>query len=248
MNLAEKNIIITGGTGGLGREMVSMLVRKKSKVIVFDINDKLLDSLSKKYNCVDPILCDVTDPLQVTNKVNDVYEKYGQLHGLINNAGLIYNEPLINLLSIDRVHSIDSWKKTIECNLTSVFLMTANVVDKMISKRTKGVIINISSISSNGNAGQSAYSAAKAGVNSLTATWAKELGVFGIRTVAISPGFIETESTRHAISERAVTELKTEIPLGKLGHARHIAKSVIHAFECNYINGKIIEIDGGLVL
>lgn len=248
MNLAEKNIIITGGAGGLGCEIVSMLVRKKSNVIVFDINDKLLDSLCKKYHCVHPVLCDVTDPLQVTSKVNAVYKKYGQLHGLINNAGLIYSEPLINLLSIDRLHSIDSWEKTIKHNLTSVFLMTANVVEKMISKRTKGVIINISSISSNGNAGQSAYSAAKAGVNALTATWAKELGVFGIRTAAISPGFIETESTSHAINERVFAELKNEIPLGKLGHAMHIAKSVIFAFECDYINGKVIQIDGGLVL
>jgi 3-oxoacyl-[acyl-carrier protein] reductase len=248
MDLCDKNIIVTGGAGGLGSELVDRLVRKKSNVTVFDIDETKLAGIRSRLKSVDTVQCDVTDEHQVSQSIDAVNEKYGRIDGLVNNAGVIYNEPLVNLLSPDRLHTIDGWEKTIKINLTSVFLMTANVVEKMIAKRTQGVVVNISSISSRGNAGQSAYSAAKAGVNALTATWAKELGVFGIRVVAVSPGFIETPSTRHALNESVVRELQKEIPLGRLGNAAHVAESILHAFECDYINGKILEVDGGLVL
>lgn len=248
MNLSEKHILVTGGSSGLGREIVDHLVLKKSHVTVFDIDDARNQELRSRHRSVNAVLCDVANADQVCRKVNDVYNQYGRIDGLVNNAGIIYNEPLVNLLSADRVHSIDGWENTLKVNLTSVFLMTANVVEKMIVERTKGVVVNISSISSRGNPGQSAYSAAKAGVNALTSTWAKELGVFGIRFIAISPGFIETASTHRAISESSLRELKSEIPLGRLGKASQIAESVLHAFQCDYINGKIMEVDGGLVL
>jgi len=248
MDLSNKNIIVTGGASGLGRKLVDLLIFKKSNVTVFDIDENLLDNLQRQSRSVNTVKCDVTDARQVSLNIENIYKKYGQIDGLVNNAGVIYNEPLVNLLSPHRVHSLEGWEKAIKINLTAVFLMTANVVEKMIAKRTKGVVVNISSISSKGNAGQSAYSAAKAGVNALTATWAKELGVFGIRVVAVSPGFIETPSTRNALNESVVRELQNEIPLGRLGDAIHIAQSVLHAFECDYINGKILEVDGGLVL
>lgn len=248
MDLTDKNIIVTGGASGLGRILASSLVQQKSNVIVFDINSSQLADLAESNCHVDPVLCDATDPHQVFQKVNDVYEKYGHIDGLVNNAGLIYNEPLINLLSSNRIHSIEGWEKTIRVNLTSAFLMTSHVVDKMIASRTKGVVVNISSISSKGNPGQSAYSAAKAGINALTATWSKEFGAFGIRVVAVSPGFINTESTHIALNESMILELSKEIPLGRLGNTSDIAKSVIYAFECDYLNGKILEIDGGLVM
>jgi 3-oxoacyl-[acyl-carrier protein] reductase len=248
VDLTDKNIVVTGGTGGLGRQVVDSLIRKNSNVMVFDIDENLLDQLRSQYHSIDTAVCDVTDAQQVSLSIKGIYDKWGHIDGLVNIAGMIYSEPLVNLLSPNRLHSLDGWDRTIKVNLTSVFLMTANVIDKMIAKRTKGVVVNISSISSKGNAGQSAYSAAKAGVNALTATWAKEFGVFGIRVVAVSPGFIETPSTRYALNESMVQGLQKEIPLGQLGNAAHIAQSVLHAFECDYINGKIIEVDGGLVL
>lgn len=248
MDLSGKHILVTGGASGLGLEIVDHLVLKKSNVTVFDIDATLNHELEARHRSVKTVLCDVTNAGQVSRKVNNAYSQYGCIDGLVNNAGIIYNEPLVNLLSPNPLHSFDGWENTLKVNLTSVFLMTASVVEKMIAQRTKGVVVNISSISSRGNAGQSAYSAAKAGVNALTSTWAKELGVFGIRFIAVSPGFIETASTHRAISESAVSELKREIPLGRLGYAAHIAQSVLHAFECDYINGKIMEVDGGLVL
>ena len=136
----------------------------------------------------------------------------------------------------------------IKVNLSSVFYCSVNVVEQMINKRIKGVIINISSISANGNADQSAYSAAKAGVNALTAVWSRELGAFGIRTASIAPGFFETESTHKALNDKIIEKIKSEIPLRKLGKPEELAKAVRFIIENDYFNGKILELDGGMVL
>jgi 3-oxoacyl-[acyl-carrier protein] reductase len=118
----------------------------------------------------------------------------------------------------------------------------------MLKRRTKGVVINLSSISANGNAGQSAYSAAKAGVNALTRTWAKELGGVGIRFVSIAPGFLDTPSTQTALSEAILTKLKQQIPLRRLGEVEHIYQAVRFIVENDYLNGTVLEVDGGLVI
>jgi 3-oxoacyl-[acyl-carrier protein] reductase len=129
-----------------------------------------------------------------------------------------------------------------------VFYITSRMVERWVALRNKGVVISISSISARGNAGQSAYSAAKAGVNALTATWAKELGPLGHRFAAIAPGFLDTPSTRAALSEATITRLQQQIPLRKLGDVEHIYLSARHIIENDYINGAILDVDGGHVL
>jgi 3-oxoacyl-[acyl-carrier protein] reductase len=106
----------------------------------------------------------------------------------------------------------------------------------------------MSSISARGNAGQSAYSAAKAGVNALTRTWAKELSGLGLRFVSIAPGFLDTSSTREALSDANLTKLKGQIPLRRLGEAEHVYQTVRFIVENDYVNGTVLEIDGGLVI
>jgi 3-oxoacyl-[acyl-carrier protein] reductase len=118
----------------------------------------------------------------------------------------------------------------------------------MLRRRKKGVVINLSSISAHGNPGQSAYSAAKAGVNALTRTWAKELGGFGIRFVSIAPGFLDTASTRAALSEPILSRLQEQIPLRRLGEVEHIYQTVRFIIENDYVNGTVLEIDGGLTV
>jgi 3-oxoacyl-[acyl-carrier protein] reductase len=145
-------------------------------------------------------------------------------------------------------HDIAMWNRVLSTDLSSVFYMTSCVVEKMITTRTKGVIVNISSVSAAGNAGQSAYSAAKAGVNALTATWAKELSVMGIRVVGIAPGFIETESTKEALSDATLQETVKKVPLRRLGKPEEIAQGVVSVIENDYFNGKVYELDGGLVI
>ena len=116
----------------------------------------------------------------------------------------------------------------------------------MIARRCKGVVISISSISASGNPGQSAYSAAKAGVNALTRTWAKELGALGLRFAAIAPGFLDTDSTRSALSEAILTRLQQQIPLRRLGAPETIYQSARQIVENDYITGTVLEVDGGL--
>ena len=126
--------------------------------------------------------------------------------------------------------------------------MTACIVEKMITTRTRGVVVNISSVSAGGNAGQSAYSAAKAGVNALTAVWAKELSPMGIRVVAVAPGFTETDSTKEAVSETALRETIKRVPLRRLGQPEEIAEGVLSVIRNDFFNGKVLELDGGLIV
>ena len=118
----------------------------------------------------------------------------------------------------------------------------------MVSNRTSGVIVNVSSIAAKGNIGQTAYSAAKAGIEAMSATWSKELGIFKIRSVAIAPGFIDTNSTKNSLSESVMEKWKKQIPLGKLGELEHIGKAVEFAITNDYLNGKVIQVDGGLTI
>ena len=109
-------------------------------------------------------------------------------------------------------------------------------------------VVTISSVSAGGNAGQSAYSAAKAGVNALTAVWAKELGPLGIRVVAVAPGFTETDSTKEAVSETTLREIVKKVPLRRLGRPEEIADGVLSVIRNDFFNGKVLELDGGLIV
>ena len=115
----------------------------------------------------------------------------------------------------------------------------------MIETKRPGCIINISSIAKAGNVGQSNYSAAKAGVIALSTTWAKELARYGIRSMSIAPGFMETEMTA-SMKPEAQEHMKKVIPIGKAGQPTHIEQSVVHIFENDYLTGRVIEVDGGL--
>ena len=249
MDLKGKTAIVTGGLSGLGRSIVDQLCREGSNVEIFDIDPEGFNKVSVELPDVSFYHCDVTNVEQVQQAVDTVYEKVGQIDILVNNAGILYNEPLIKLSPKGtEKHSIQMWQKVLETDLSSVFYMTAHVAEKMIQKRTKGVIVNISSVCAAGNAGQSAYSAAKAGVNALTVTWAKELGVFGIRTAAVSPGFFDTESTHNVMNETLLKEVIKEIPLRRLGKAEEVAESVISVIKNDYYSGNVLEITGGLVI
>ena len=244
----ESNLvaIVTGGASGLGLATATLLHEKGHKVIVFDKNQQALEKLPSHFKC---FCIDITEESEVCSSVNLVLQDHASIDILINNAGVIYSHPLINIMNREQpVHSFNSFKKIIDINLNAVFLMGSIVAEKMAMNRTRGIIINISSICSEGNAGQSAYSAAKAGVNALTKTWAKELGAFGIRVVAISPGFIETESTLSSLNTNLLDSIKNRIPMKRLGTPQSVAKLILSTIENEYINGAILSIDGGCSL
>lgn len=245
----NKKVIITGGAKGIGRSLVYKLINKEAVVGVFDIDTKPLNKLKSDYKNLSLYRCDISNYSKVSESVNRFYSLFKNIDILVNNAGLIYNSPLISLSTGGiKKHDIKMWKKVIDIDLNSVFYMTACVAEKMILNRTKGIIINVSSISSAGNPGQSAYSAAKAGVNSLTSAWSKELGPLGIRVAGIAPGFTETETMRKSMTKTIIDQWRRKIPLHRLAQPDEISEGIISIINNQFFNGKVFELDGGLVI
>ncbi len=234
MEIKGQNILITGGGGSLGSGVSAFLKEKGANVIIFDLIP-VDDENSYKV--------DVTKE----NEVKEALEKIEKVDVLINCAGEIYSESIVNMLE-KKMHSKDSWDRVINSNLNSCFVMSTLVADKMVRRRTKGIIINFSSVSAQGNMGQAAYSAAKAGIEAFTKVLAKELGMFKIRACAIAPGFIETPSTKNSLSESLIDYWKKQTPLRKLGKLEDINKAIQYVIESDYVSGTVIHIDGGLTI
>jgi 3-oxoacyl-[acyl-carrier protein] reductase len=250
MKIAGSRVLVTGGGSGIGRFLAERLETESAEVCVLEVDAARCTELcAASDGRIKAWACDVTDPDAVDAALQAIFDTGFEPDVLINNAGIIHSEPLVNMLARgERVHSRESWRRVMSADLDSVFYVTSRVVDRMLAKRSKGVVISISSISANGNPGQSAYSAAKAGVNALTRTWAKELGGMGLRFAAIAPGFIDTPSTRAALSEATITRLQQQIPLRRLGDLESIYLAARHIIENDYLTGTVLEIDGGLVI
>jgi 3-oxoacyl-[acyl-carrier protein] reductase len=236
--------VVTGGAQGLGFAIASHLTDLGAKVIVVDRNEAAISKLPAE---IEGIQLDVTDPEQVKVVVGQIFERFGRLDILVNNAGVIFSEPFVNIMNpAGMMHDYKRFRDSITVNLDSVFIVTSAVVEHMVKSRTKGAIVNISSISATGNEGQTAYSAAKAGVNALTVTWSKELGRWGIRCNAVAPGFIGTESTRLALNKSILKHIETNTPLRRLGEATEVAQAVAATIQNDFINGVILDVNGGL--
>lgn len=251
MKIDNKTIAITGAAQGLGFAMAQSLASQKAKLALIDINEEALCIVREK--CLrlgaKEVHCFKTD-ISVESKVEQLFDKiierFGELHGLINNAGILRDGLLVKANNghvVDKL-SLSSWQSVIDVNLTGVFLCAREAASKMIESNSKGVIVNISSISRAGNFGQSNYSAAKAGVAALTVTWAKELARNNIRVCAIAPGFIATEMTA-TMPQEIIKKAENAIPLKRMGHADEIAQTLQFIFENDYLSGRVIEVDGG---
>jgi 3-oxoacyl-[acyl-carrier protein] reductase len=246
MNLAEQTVLISGGAGALGSFLCGYLYEEVAHIILIDRSEIPLEEIKKRYPRISTICCDLTDGAAVTAAIDKLKEEH-TVSVLINNAGLIHSLPLINLFDRERgYHDFAAWDEVVRSNLHSAFHLTACVASAMAKKRTKGVIINISSIAAQGNVGQSAYSAAKAGIEALTVTWAKELGMFKIRCACIAPGFMDTPSTHSSLNEATIDKWKKSVPLGKLGEIDELGKATRYIIESDYFNGRLLALDGGL--
>lgn len=236
--------LVTGGAQGLGLVIARRLANDGATVVVADCNAEALAILPRE---LEGMVMDVTDPEQVRTVVASIMQHHRSLDILVNNAGIIFSEPFVNIMNPSCImHDYDRFRASLTVNLDSVFIVTAAVVEHMVKLRTKGAIVNISSISACGNEGQTAYSAAKAGVNAMTVTWSKELGRWGIRTNAVAPGFIGTDSTRRALSEAVLKHIQSNTPLRRLGQADEVAQAVIALVENDFINGVVLDVNGGL--
>lgn len=248
MQLSESRILVTGGARGIGNFIATRLLEKAERVFVIDQDEQLLNDLPGGENLI-KYTCDITNAAAVETLVGEMFEKHGGVNVCINNAGVIHSEPLVNILSrTDRKHSISNWQKVINVNLNAVFYVTSSIAERMVLKKEKGVIINISSISAQGNAGQSAYAASKAAVEALTKTWSKELGMFKIRCACIAPGFFNTPSTKESLSENILAKWQKNVPISRLGELDELLSAVEFIISNDYFNGKILALDGGLTI
>jgi len=228
---------------------VEKLIKEGANVGVFDINQEALDSLAKEYGMVQCYHCDVSSSEDIEGSI-DKFCKHnnGTIDILVNNAGIVKDSPLISILGGLKKHDLDTWDKIIQTNLTSVFYMSRAVVEKMFLKRTKGVIVNVSSVAVNGNPGQSAYSAAKAGVDALTKTWSRELNLLGIRVAGIAPGFTLTNIANYSMNEKIKEEWKKKTPLRRMAQPEEIADGIMFIIKNDFFHGKVLELDGGLTM
>lgn len=244
MKLEGSVALVTGGAQGLGLAIASGLREAGATVVVADRNARALAALPSG---IEGVVMDVTDQGQVKVAVEGIVERHGRVEILVNNAGAIFSEPFVNVMSPAGImHDYGRFRASLAVNLDSVFIVTSAVVEHMVKRRTKGAIVNISSISACGNEGQTAYSAAKAGVNAMTVTWSKELGRWGIRANAVAPGFIGTDSTREALNATAIKHIEGSTPSRRLGTADEVAQAVIALVENDFINGTVLHVNGGL--
>lgn len=250
MKIAGNTFVITGGAQGLGKAMATHLAAAGGKLALVDVNQDVLDAaVSEVDGDVRGYIANVTDEQQVDDLFSTIESELGAVAGLVNNAGILRDGLLIKAKDgkvTDRL-SLEQWQSVIDVNLTGVFLCGRAAATKMIESGTKGAIINISSISRAGNAGQSNYAAAKAGVAALTVTWARELARYGIRCAGIAPGVFETEMVA-SMKPEAYDRIVGGIPLSRTGQLEELAGTVEYIFTNDYFSGRIIELDGGLRL
>ena len=192
---------------------------------------------------------DVTQEAQVVKTFDAIVAEFRRFDVLVNNAGITRDALLIKAQdgAIHSKMSLAQWQAVMDVNLTGVFLCGREGAERMVQVGNGGLIINISSISREGNPGQTNYSAAKAGVAAMTVVWAKELARYGIRSAAIAPGFCATEILS-AMKPEMVDRVKAAVPLRRLGEPAEIAATAVFIAENDFVTGRVIEVDGGLRL
>ena len=237
-----KTIIVTGGSRGIGASIVTLLVKEGYNIVLNynkskEIANKMKKEFTEKGYNVEIFKADVSKREEVKKLVEFTINKFGKIDVLINNAGITQTKLFTDITQQD-------WNNMINTNLNSVFYMSQEVIPYMIHEK-EGLIINISSIwGMTGASCEVHYSAAKAGLDGMTKSLAKELGLSNIRVNSIAPGIIDTDMNKY-LSKEELKEIEKEIPLGKIGSTLDIAKCVKWLIEDNYTTGQIISINGG---
>ncbi len=253
MDVRNKTVVVTGAGRGIGRATSLQLAERGANVALFDLNASDLEETAAlcAANSVQArsYRVNVANEGEVTAAMTRVAEDFGRLDGLVNNAGIVRDGLLVKVKDgavVGRM-TMEQWNAVIGVNLSGVFLCAREAAAHMIELGNGGVIVNISSISRVGNAGQSNYSAAKAGVESMGVVWAKELARYGIRVGSIAPGFTHTEILA-SMRPEVLNKLTEPVPLKRLGLPQEIAHAVMFIFENDFFTGRCLEIDGGLRL
>lgn len=244
MTSETRRVLITGASGEIGSHLVAHFAEAGWSVIGVD-----RVAPAQPVPGVTFAACDLTDGAATAAALDAVAAEHGPAEVLINAAGLIANAPIVRLVDGAWVtHDFDLWERVIASSMTTAFHATAITVKHMLATRTKGVVLNLSSVCARGSAGQVAYSAAKAGVEGMTRALAKELGPFGIRVNALALGYFDTSSMHANVSEARLVKVVAGVPLKRLGAVAEIAAAVQFLIDSKYTTGTITELNGGLVL
>ncbi len=253
MDLHGKTVVVTGAGRGIGRAIALDLAGEGAKLALFDLNqtdlDQSVELCAAKGVQARSYRVNVADEAEVTTAMGQVAADFGRLDGLVNNAGIVRDGLLVKVKDgvVAGRMSLEQWNAVLGVNLTGVFLCGREAAAQMIQCGHGGVIVNISSISRAGNAGQTNYSAAKAGVESMGVVWAKELARYGIRVGSIAPGFTHTEILA-AMRPEVLDKMIAPVPLKRLGQPEEIAHAVRFIFQNDFFTGRCIDVDGGLRL
>jgi 3-oxoacyl-[acyl-carrier protein] reductase len=253
MDVSNKTVVVTGAGRGIGRAIALKLAHHGADTALFDLNaDDLAETsalCAAQSVQARGYRVNVADEGEVSAAMTRVAADFGRLDGLVNNAGIVRDGLLVKVKDGEVVGrmTMDQWNAVIGVNLSGVFLCAREAAAHMIELGNGGVIVNISSISRAGNAGQSNYSAAKAGVESMGVVWAKELARYGIRVGSIAPGFTHTEILS-SMRPEVLDKLTAPVPLKRLGQPEEIAHAVLFIFENDFFTGRCLDVDGGLRL
>ena len=237
-----KKILVTGATGGIGHALVKKFVSLNANVLATGTKTEKLDSLKNEFPNINVLKFDISEHSKIEEFVENVYSQLVGLDVLINNAGI--NKDNLSLRMKE-----DEWKKVIDINLGSTFLLCRSAIKKML-KNKYGRIVNITSIVGHiGNLGQANYAASKAGIIGMTKSLAIEYAKKNITLNCVSPGFIKTNMTEN-ILENVKAMLTSRIPMSKLGSGEDVANSVafLSSDEASYITGETIHVNGGMYM
>ena len=242
-NLENKNIIVTGASGGIGNAIIKKLNEVGANIVASGTRIEKLEELKKKYEKIKILKFDISQSEKIEEFIeNATNELGGSLDGIINNAGITQDNLAIRM-------SLEEWQKVININLTSTFLLSKFAIKKML-KNKSGKIVNITSVVGHtGNLGQANYTASKAGIVAMSKSLAIEYAKKNININCISPGFIKTAMT-DKIDEKFKEVIISKIPSARLGEPDDIANAVLFlsSDQSNYINGETIHVNGGMYM
>ena len=242
-DLKNKNIIVTGASGGIGNSIVKKLHENGANILASGTRQEKLEELKSKFNNIKILRFDISQTDKVEEFIeNATKELGGDLNCLVNNAGVTQDNLAIRM-------TINEWKKVIDINLTSTFLLSKYSIKKML-KNKSGKIINITSVVGHtGNLGQANYTASKAGIIAMSKSLAIEYAKKNININCVSPGFIKTAMT-DKIDEKFKDTIISKIPSARLGEPKDIANAVLFlaSNQSDYINGETLHVNGGMYM
>ena len=253
MQIKDKVVAVTGGARGIGKAIAAAFADKGARIALIDLVPADVEATRAEFAArgadARAYAANVAKEAEVVAALDQVVADFGRLDVMVNNAGIIKDALLLKVKDGKVVGkmTLDQWQAVIDVNLTGVFLCGREAAERMVGLGNGGLIINIASISKCGNAGQSNYSATKAGVTAMAVVWARELARFGIRAASIAPGFTRTDLLA-GMPPEMLDKVTQPVPLKRLGLPEEVGHAAVFIAENDYFTGRSLDVDGGLRL